>query len=495
MKKTKKTLALFTPAILSSLIYSQFAHSHGWVEFPNARQNICYEDGGLWNSSIPNDACQAAYDVSGYYPFVQRNEVSANVLDYTNIDAVKAVVKDGNLCAAGDSAKAGLDVVSDAWQKTTINLDENNQFELVFYATTPHNPSYWEIYLTNESYDFSAPLTWSDLTLITTEGDIAYTSDGYVMTVTVPAGRTGDAILYTRWQRDDPAGEGFYNCSDITISGGNDSGSSANNGGNEADQDADSDDNGNDISANLTDIGYFISTDFSNIEVGDTLRFRAFTATGQEQTDVTLGVTNNNLTTWPAVLAAQFNDTTEGEWYIGIWSESMGHYMFDTTNIYANKVFAPNSHYSYQLSLIKATDDDNDNDTNSSTDTWNSSTIYNVGDTVSYSNCTWNAQWWTQGEEPGTTGEWGVWRTDDTSCDDTNGSGATDSGAADSDDGASNDNTTGNTTYVTDMIYYKGDVVTYQGCNYTAHWWTKGDIPGTTGEWGVWRTTDENCSN
>ncbi|EKA4516317.1 hypothetical protein OLI49_004685, partial [Vibrio parahaemolyticus] len=22
----------------------------------------------------------------------------------------------------------------------------------------------------------------------------------------------------------------------------------------------------------------------------------------------------------------------------------------------------------------------------------------------------WTAQWWTSGEEPGTTGQWGVWR-------------------------------------------------------------------------------------
>ena len=34
---------------------------------------------------------------------------------------------------------------------------------------------------------------------------------------------------------------------------------------------------------------------------------------------------------------------------------------------------------------------------------------YNGGAVVSYNGHKWTAKWWTQGEEPGTTGEWGVW--------------------------------------------------------------------------------------
>ncbi|HDV5393764.1 TPA: hypothetical protein RI724_002515, partial [Vibrio cholerae] len=32
-----------------------------------------------------------------------------------------------------------------------------------------------------------------------------------------------------------------------------------------------------------------------------------------------------------------------------------------------------------------------------------------------------------------------------------------------------------------------GAVVTHQGKSWTAQWWTQGEEPGTTGEWGVWR--------
>jgi chitinase len=41
---------------------------------------------------------------------------------------------------------------------------------------------------------------------------------------------------------------------------------------------------------------------------------------------------------------------------------------------------------------------------------WSASTTYTNGMTVSHEGRTWEAKWWTLGETPGTTGEWGVWR-------------------------------------------------------------------------------------
>ncbi|HIY40018.1 MAG TPA: glycoside hydrolase [Candidatus Nocardiopsis merdipullorum] len=40
---------------------------------------------------------------------------------------------------------------------------------------------------------------------------------------------------------------------------------------------------------------------------------------------------------------------------------------------------------------------------------WSAETAYNDGDVVSHEGAEYSAQWWTQGEEPGTTGEWGAW--------------------------------------------------------------------------------------
>lgn len=40
---------------------------------------------------------------------------------------------------------------------------------------------------------------------------------------------------------------------------------------------------------------------------------------------------------------------------------------------------------------------------------WNAGSVYTGGNTVSHEGHTWRAKWWVTGEEPGTSGEWGVW--------------------------------------------------------------------------------------
>jgi chitinase len=56
-------------------------------------------------------------------------------------------------------------------------------------------------------------------------------------------------------------------------------------------------------------------------------------------------------------------------------------------------------------------------DGSSCANAWNSETVYIEGDQVSHNGSTWKAGWWTRGEEPGTTGEWGVWsKVSDSSC-------------------------------------------------------------------------------
>ena len=41
---------------------------------------------------------------------------------------------------------------------------------------------------------------------------------------------------------------------------------------------------------------------------------------------------------------------------------------------------------------------------------WNAASAYPTDTTVSAGGHNWKAKWWTQGEQPGTTGEWGVWK-------------------------------------------------------------------------------------
>jgi hypothetical protein len=42
---------------------------------------------------------------------------------------------------------------------------------------------------------------------------------------------------------------------------------------------------------------------------------------------------------------------------------------------------------------------------------WNSGVVYLKGDRVTWKDSLWEAKWWTKGDEPGTQGEWGVWKT------------------------------------------------------------------------------------
>lgn len=62
------------------------------------------------------------------------------------------------------------------------------------------------------------------------------------------------------------------------------------------------------------------------------------------------------------------------------------------------------------------TDTDTDNgessaENTSSCDSWDQSAIYATpGTVVEWNNRNWSNSWWTRGEEPGTTGQWGVWR-------------------------------------------------------------------------------------
>jgi len=40
---------------------------------------------------------------------------------------------------------------------------------------------------------------------------------------------------------------------------------------------------------------------------------------------------------------------------------------------------------------------------------WDAGAVYHSGNVVSHNNNEWRAKWWTHGQEPGTTGQWGVW--------------------------------------------------------------------------------------
>ncbi|WP_053047554.1 lytic polysaccharide monooxygenase [Thalassomonas viridans] len=121
---------------------------HGYVDSPKVRQAICQAQGGYWwpetGENIPNPACRAAYLATGYVQFIQEHEFAVNITDYHNQEAVEAHVPDGLLCSAGSEEKGGMNLPSPHWQTTEVIPDEQNNIQLRFRATTPHNPSFWQ---------------------------------------------------------------------------------------------------------------------------------------------------------------------------------------------------------------------------------------------------------------------------------------------------------------------------------------------------------------
>ncbi|GAA0813135.1 glycosyl hydrolase family 18 protein [Colwellia asteriadis] len=95
--------------------------------------------------------------------------------------------------------------------------------------------------------------------------------------------------------------------------------------------------------------------------------------------------------------------------------------------------------------------------TGGGTGTWDSSKIYNTGDTVVYNNVTYKANWWTKGEQPDQSAAWSEVIPDDGQV----------------------------RAWRADLVYNGGDKVTHNGVNYSAGWWTKGEEPGVAGVWKV----------
>ena len=113
---------------------------------------------------------------------------------------------------------------------------------------------------------------------------------------------------------------------------------------------------------------------------------------------------------------------------------------------------------------------------------WQSGKIYLAGDTVTWKGSKWKAGWWTQGQEPGTTGEWGVWTK-------VGGADPVDPDPVDPDPvdpDPVDPEIPSDSDWQSGTVYVGGDTVTWKGSKWKAKWWTQGDEPGTGGEWGVW---------
>ncbi|KKL02885.1 chitin-binding protein [Rheinheimera mesophila] len=383
---------------LLSLLCSFTTQAHGYVEYPKARQQICKEDGGYWwpadGSGIPNLACRAAFVQSGEYPLSQHHEFSSNVANYQDINAVKAKLTTGLLCAGGDARKAGMDAPSADWQYSTVDLSKQTNLQLKFKATTPHNPSYWQVYLSKAGFDpATEPLSWDKLQLIHQQADVIAQAGYYLLKINLPLDRQGKAVLYTRWQREDAAGEGFYNCSDLFFV----------NGGTEPQPDP-----------VWFDKGSYLTSGQTGAK-GETAVLRVFNSNGQELLQYSLLITESSALNqqWALDLAAHVNNQQSEALRIGMLDNAQ---ITVQPNASQNRFYLADNSYFVNLDLKPA---DTATPGCAGVDTaqifaypnwpqqdWNGQPSHAVeGDYLSYQNKLYRANWWTQ-SVPGSDSSW-----------------------------------------------------------------------------------------
>lgn len=217
----KRILAIVVGSLLVGSLPGP-ALGNGYMLSPEARQSICYSLGGHWNpSSMKSAACKAALENSpaAQAAFDNRNGYTGFAVAPHGLEQAKAGVKDGQLCTGSNTNYAGFAAARSDWTKSDVQPDKNGKAAMTYYYTDVHTPSFIEFYINKKGVDTTQKvLGWDDVELLK-HFDIKHgdRSDRHTVEVEIPEDRTGDAIIFTRWQRFDAGGEGFYNCSDVNI--------------------------------------------------------------------------------------------------------------------------------------------------------------------------------------------------------------------------------------------------------------------------------------
>jgi len=333
------------------LLAPGFSWGHGAVDIPLARQVKCKLVGGVWGpidgSGISDLGCRDsalvfATSADRAYPLDQWHEVAKQIAppDYNDDAKVRAAIPDGHLCSAADPKKHSLDLATPNWYKTPIRLHDG-KMTVRLIGTQPHLPGFFKIYLSKAGYSGAQPLKWSDLDLVHEASPENYRTDWasppalteppvkgfFQFEVAVPPGRTGNAVLFVRWQRIDPAGEGFYNCSDITIEG-----------------------EGNPFP--WFDKGVFVPSDIVP-KVGERVRFRVFGHTREvrEIVDEHVDVTAANLQ--PAAWGKQLADKLAAHAnFVRVGVRTGNDIIFNPADIHRNQVYLANDNDSTAISIV-----------------------------------------------------------------------------------------------------------------------------------------------
>jgi chitin-binding protein len=379
------------------------ALGHGTMEVPISRVYNCYKE----NPENPKSAaCKAAVTLSG--PQMLYDWSGINQLPNGNH---KAFVPDGQLCGGGKPLYLGMNLGRADWVSTTIAPDANGNYQFIFLASAPHATRYHQFYITNDSYNPATPLKWSDLeaTPFCELGGVPLENGRYKLNCPLP-NRVGKRIIYHIWQRSDSA-EAFYSCVDVNIIGQNSS---------------------------WKDLGKVQAA--QNLSIGNIVSLRVFDIDGSdlETYSLVLAVNQTSAAQWPYFLAKLVNDQSN-RISMGVL-DSKGVVTPSLSNI-DNHVYSNSGYYNFKIDITVPDPSASPSPTPLPTPkpspapppkpspqptptptippnpgsacltAWSSTITYaTVGQKCSYNAHNYQNKWWTRGDIPTQSGQWGVWK-------------------------------------------------------------------------------------
>ena len=232
MRITRKRVAVLAVSVLVAGVVAGLglvgsapepAVAHGAQLFPGSRQYFCWVDGLQDNGQIipTNPACVDAVNQHGtntsYNWFANLHPSAAG--------RTVGFIPDGRLCDGGGGGPFDFEpynMMRDDWPITHLTAGASYEFRHNNWAA---HPGRFDVYVTEQGWDPSAPLAWSDLELVDTVTDPPQSGgpgglNYYYWDVEFPSNRTGRHLVFTHWVRSDSP-ENFYSCSDIVFDGGN----------------------------------------------------------------------------------------------------------------------------------------------------------------------------------------------------------------------------------------------------------------------------------
>jgi predicted carbohydrate-binding protein with CBM5 and CBM33 domain len=199
------------------------AEAHGAMMKVGSRPYLCYLDGQTPQGSIghTNSACIAARAVHGDYSHWNW----FGELQSAGAGRTRGYLPDGQICGGNNANFSGFNLGRNDFPYTRVTAGANFKFE---YNNWAKHPGTFYLYVTNNNYNPSRPLTWNDIeaqpfasvTDPTSIGGPGTLDGRYEWTSRLPTGKSGKHIIFSVWSRSDSL-ETFYNCSDVSFDGGN----------------------------------------------------------------------------------------------------------------------------------------------------------------------------------------------------------------------------------------------------------------------------------